>query len=167
MPVVKLGYLFIRTVAKPVSSLIKQQAKDHPKFREACVRLAQLYHRMDVRWRRRLAARAGEDISAIVRPLDEQKAVDLGASFIGEALIFGVAGTLLVAEAARSNRAESARRRLIEDRFEKLFEDVLSLSDKQKELADRLDAKDAKETFGAWIPKLESEYPNLRLNTKS
>lgn len=134
MPLVKIGYLFIRTVSKPVSSMIKKQAKDHPKFREACVRLAQLYHRMDVRLRRRLAAKAGEDVSAVVRPLDEQKAIELGANFIGEALVFGVAGTLLVAEAARSNRAETARRKLIEDRFERLFEDVLSLMDGQESL---------------------------------
>jgi hypothetical protein len=138
MPLIKVGYLFVKTIAKPVSSTIKQQAKDHPKFREACVRIAQFYHRMDVRWRRKLSAKAGEDISAVVRPLDEQKAIELGASFIGEALIFGVAGTLLVAEATRSNRAETARRKLTEDRFEQIFEDVLNLTEKQQELIDKI-----------------------------
>jgi hypothetical protein len=129
MPLVKIGYLFIRTIAKPISSSIKKQAKDHPTFRQACSRLAQLYHRWDVRLRRRLAARAGEDISPVVRPLDEQKAIELGANFIGEALVFGVAGILLVADSARSHRAEMARRRLIEDKFEQLFGDVLQLSE--------------------------------------
>lgn len=139
MPLVKLGYLFIRTVAKPVSSIIKRQAKDHPTFRHACARLAQLYHRVDVRLRRRLAARAGEDVSARVRPLDEQKAVELGANFIGEALVFGVAGAVLIADQARSMRAESARRRLTEATFEQLVDQVLKLSEQQDRLSDRLD----------------------------
>ena len=127
MPLIKIGYLFVRTVAKPISALIKGHAKDHPYFRQACVKVAQMYHRIDVRMRRKLAAKAGEDISALIRPLDEQKAVELGANFIGEALIFGVAGTILIADQARSHRAESARRKLIEDKFEQLFEQVLRL----------------------------------------
>lgn len=138
MPLVKLGYLFIRTVAKPISSIIKRQAKDHPAFRRACVRFAQLYHRLDVRWRRRLAARAGEDVSNLVRPLDEQKAIELGADFFGEALVFGVAGTLLVADSARAHRAEMARRKLIEDKFEQIFDDINRLSQKQEELQTQL-----------------------------
>lgn len=134
MPLVKIGYLFIRTIAKPFSAVIKQQAKDHPKFKEVCVRCAQFYHRLDVRMRRRLAARAGEEVaSGSIRPLDEQKAVDLGASFIGEAVIFGVAGILLVADSARSHRAEAARRRIIEDKFEQLFADVLGLTERLEE----------------------------------
>lgn len=140
MPLVKLGYLFVRTVAKPISSIIKRQAKDHPMFRQACVRLAQLYHRVDVRLRRRLAARAGEDVSVLVRPLDEHKAVELGANFIGEALVFGVAGAVLIADQARNMRAESARRQLIQDKFERLFEDVLWLTAQQEQIADRLEA---------------------------
>lgn len=130
MPLVKLGYLLIRTVAKPISSVIKRQAKDHPQFRRACVRLAQLYHRVDVRMRRRLAARAGEDASsgAAVRPLDEQKAIELGANFIGEALVFAVAGAVLVADSARSHRAEMARRRLVEEKFDQIFAQLADLS---------------------------------------
>lgn len=141
MPLVKIGYLFIRTVAKPFSSVIKKQAKDHPKFKEVCVRCAQFYHRLDVRMRRRLAARAGEEVvGGSIRPLDEQKAVDLGASFIGEAIIFGVAGILLVADSARSHRAEAARRRIIQDKFEQLFEDVLRLAERLEEQQGQLQA---------------------------
>lgn len=135
MPLVKLGYLFVRTVAKPISSIIKRQAKEHPKFRSACFRLAQLYHRVDVRLRRRLAARAGEDLSQLaVRPLDEQKAIELGANFIGEALVFGVAGAVLVLDSARNHRAEAARRQLIEDKFEQLFDSVLRLTEQTDHL---------------------------------
>jgi len=134
LPLVKLGYLLIRTIAKPISGMIKQQAKEHPTFRRNCVRVAQYYHRVEVRMRRRLAARQAHSpesveaaVMAAVRPLDESKAVELGASFISEAIVFGVAGALLIAESARAYRAEQVRRRMIEERFEQLFSDISSL----------------------------------------
>jgi len=49
------------------------------------------------------------------------------AEFIGEAMIFGLAGTFLLMEAARNNRVETARRALIEQRFQDLFERVREL----------------------------------------
>ena len=78
MPLIKIGYLLVRTVAKPIASGIKGYSKNHPRFRNACVRMAQLYHRAEVRMRRRIAAKNGEDVSASIKPLDEAKAVELG-----------------------------------------------------------------------------------------
>lgn len=130
LPLVKLGYLLVRTVAKPVASTFKKQARDHPWFRQACGRLAQFYHRAEVKMKRRIAAKNGEAVHQLVtqiKPLDEQKAVELGAEFIGEALIFGVAGTFLLLDAARNNRIESARRALIEQRFNELYERIEQL----------------------------------------
>lgn len=49
------------------------------------------------------------------------------AEFIGEAMIFGLAGTFLLMEAARNNRVETTRRALIEQRFQELFERVRDL----------------------------------------
>lgn len=152
LPLVKLGYLLVRTVAKPISSSLKKQAKDHPTFRNACIGLAQSYHRLEVRMRRRLAAKNGggtlEPNSALteqsVRPLDEQKAIELGADFFGEALVFGVAGILLVMEATRNHRAEMARRQLIEDKFEQLFSDVLQLNERHAELVSQIEALNSK-----------------------
>lgn len=79
MPLIKLGYLLVRTVAKPVAGTFKRQAKDHPWFRSACGRLAQLYHRIEIRMKRRIAAKAGETVDLThIKPLDEAKAVELG-----------------------------------------------------------------------------------------
>ncbi|KAK7545595.1 optic atrophy 3 protein-domain-containing protein [Phyllosticta citricarpa] len=47
----KIGSLFIRTLAKPIANTIKRNARDHEAFRRRCVRLAQGLHRLDVRWR--------------------------------------------------------------------------------------------------------------------
>ncbi|KAK8164265.1 optic atrophy 3 protein-domain-containing protein [Phyllosticta citrichinensis] len=47
----KIGSLFIRTLAKPIANTIKRNARDHEAFRRRCVQLAQGLHRLDVRWR--------------------------------------------------------------------------------------------------------------------
>lgn len=138
MPLVKIGYLFVRTIAKPFSGIIKKQAKDHPPFRRTCIRFAQFYHRIDVRLRRRLASRAGEGISNVVKPLDEQKAIELGAAFIGEAIIFGVAGIVLIVDSARNHRAEIQRRRATEEKFTQLFERMDQLAQEKEQLQSQL-----------------------------
>ena len=96
MPLIKLGYLLIRTVAKPVANVLKQQTKNHPVFRSVCVRLAQTYHRSEIKMSRRLGGASKAITEAAVRPLDEQKAIEVGANFLGETLVFIVAGTVLI-----------------------------------------------------------------------
>ena len=85
MPLIKIGYLLVRTVAKPVAGIFKKQAKEHPWFRGACSRLAQSYHRSEVKMKRRIASKnsdAGSElpVEAKIKPLDEQKAIDLGGT---------------------------------------------------------------------------------------
>lgn len=91
MPLIKIGYLLLRTLAKPIGSALKRQAKERPAFRAGCVRVAQWYHRIEVRMLRRIAAKnghgslAGEGeaaASAKIKPLQEQKAIDLGGTFV-------------------------------------------------------------------------------------
>ncbi|CUS11059.1 unnamed protein product [Tuber aestivum] len=47
----KLGSLAIRTLAKPIASRIRAQARDHPRFRRLCINIAQQIHRIDMRLR--------------------------------------------------------------------------------------------------------------------
>lgn len=53
------------------------------------------------------------------------------AEFLGEALIFGVAGSLLLLDTARNSRQESARRAAIEQRFEELYARIQELENHQ------------------------------------
>ena len=141
MPLVKLGYLLIRTIAKPVASIIKRQARDHPSFRKACIAVAQSYHRTEVRLKRGLvdkkrliplrrrsghpeAEAAAVPMEPEIKPLDEQKAVDVGSEFIGEGLVFLVAGTLLVLDQLSGRQREAERRAEIERRFADIYEQV-------------------------------------------
>lgn len=147
MPLVKLGYLLIRTVAKPFAAVVKQQARSHPAFRRACIAVAQSYHRSEVRMKRGLEAAASKRRLPItlrthahaqpgssepaaateelkIKPLDEAKAVEVGSEFIGEALVFFVAGTLLVLDQLSNRRKETERRSETERRFAELYQQV-------------------------------------------
>lgn len=57
-----------------------------------------------------------------IRPLSEAKAIESGATFISEAFLFGVAGSLIVFESWRSRRKENTRREDIADRLADLEE---------------------------------------------
>lgn len=72
MATVKLATLVIRTVAKPISSQLKNQAKQHPAFRNLCVSLAQRMHTAEVSLRTNIL---GEPARAHVRPLSETRFV--------------------------------------------------------------------------------------------
>lgn len=124
MPLIKLAYLLIRTVAKPVANILKHQTKNHPGFRLTCVRLAQTYHRTEIKMSRRLGGASKVATEALVKPLDEQKAIELGSNFLGESLVFLVAGTVLVLDQTVSARKEQARRQAIEEKFNQIFVEI-------------------------------------------
>ncbi|EPS38411.1 hypothetical protein H072_7859 [Dactylellina haptotyla CBS 200.50] len=48
---IKFTSLAVRTLAKPIANSIKQQAKEHPRFRAICIGIAQAVHRTDMRIR--------------------------------------------------------------------------------------------------------------------
>lgn len=138
----KLGYLLVRTVAKPIASGIKRQARDHQAFRRVCVSIAQIYHRTEVKLKRGLDAnkkrlqpphnrplQSGETTGSesAIRPLDEAKAVEVGSEFIGEALVFLVAGTLLVFDQLSNRQKEQERRGEIERRFTELYGELTAM----------------------------------------
>ncbi|KAJ5118069.1 uncharacterized protein N7443_003249 [Penicillium atrosanguineum] len=47
----KLSSLAIRTLSKPIANQIKAQAREHERFRNVCVSMAQALHRFDMRLR--------------------------------------------------------------------------------------------------------------------
>jgi optic atrophy 3 protein len=57
-----------------------------------------------------------------IRPLSEAKAIESGATFISEAFLFGVAGSLIIFESWRSRRKENTRREDVADRLGELEE---------------------------------------------
>lgn len=131
MATVKLATLVIRTVAKPISSQLKNQAKQHPAFRNLCVSLAQRMHTAEVSLRTNIL---GEPARAHVRPLAETRAIENGANALAEGFLFAVAAALILGESFRTSRAQSKRRDDVDDRLDELVSSVSSLRDAVEQL---------------------------------
>ena len=91
----KFGVLFTRSVATPVSNMVKSQIKDHPTFRALAVGGARLHARTNARWdrivrRRPVLDKKGNPITR--RELTEDQAIDLAADIIGEAFLLYLCG---------------------------------------------------------------------------
>lgn len=75
-----------------------------------------------------------------IRPLSESRAIELGANFLSESFIFGVAVGLLVWDQWRTRRKESTRREGVEDRLDALEEHTRQIVELKSEVA-RLKSK--------------------------
>jgi len=93
----KFGVLFMRTVAKPVSNMVKSAVKDHATFRAIAVGGARLHSRTNARWdrivrRKPVLDKKGNPITR--RELTEDEAIDVAADIIGEAfLLYSLSAT--------------------------------------------------------------------------
>ncbi|KAJ2158760.1 hypothetical protein GGF46_003541 [Coemansia sp. RSA 552] len=123
----KIASLLFRTLSKPVANVLKQQAKSHDIFRLLCINVAQVAHRTEMTWKMRVLGYRQEKI----RPLNDARAVDAGANFLGETFIFGVALSLIFAEQLRSRNNARRERNALDDRLDEL---ELQSSESDKEL---------------------------------
>lgn len=122
----KLTSLLVRTVAKPMATAIKGQAKQHPRFKQICISLAQRLHQTDTNLKMRLMGKS----TFKVRPLNEAKAIESGATFVAEGFIFSVAGGLILYESFRARRKELNRRETVADDIETLQDEIEWLKEK-------------------------------------
>ncbi|PBK70059.1 OPA3-domain-containing protein [Armillaria solidipes] len=134
----KVATLLIRTIAKPISSTLKEQAKRHDRFRTFCVSLAQRMYRAEVKLRTGLLGEPAKHI----RPLSEQKAIDNGANALAEGFLFGVAALLIIGETWRSSRSQSKRRDDVNDKLDELGTQVTELKTRMNLLTDQLEQRD-------------------------
>ncbi|GJJ11757.1 hypothetical protein Clacol_005995 [Clathrus columnatus] len=126
MASLKLATLAIRTIAKPISNRLKQEAREHPFFRRICVQLAQSMYRTEMR----LGTFVLGQPPRAVKPLSETKAIESGATFIAESFLFFVAASLIIAEQWRSSNKETRRREGVSETIEELKRSVKSLEEK-------------------------------------
>ncbi|KAJ2078179.1 hypothetical protein H4R24_004660 [Coemansia sp. RSA 988] len=139
----KIASLVFRTLSKPVANALKQQAKSHDIFRSICINVAQVAHRTEMNWKMHVLGYRKEKI----RPLNDARAIDAGANFLGETFIFGVAVTLIFAEQIRSRNQERRRRDAVEDRLDNLEEGTTKhntmlkeLQEERRQLREEMDA---------------------------
>ncbi|ODQ83126.1 hypothetical protein BABINDRAFT_164831 [Babjeviella inositovora NRRL Y-12698] len=131
----KFTALLVRTVAKPVANVMKQQAKEHEFFRTTCIKIAQRLHKTDVQLRMNLLG----DKNVKVRPLNDTRAIENGANFISETFIFSVAGGLILFEAMRSRNKEAGRREAVADDIATLQDEIEYIKKKLVEYNVKLD----------------------------
>ncbi|XP_009138979.1 optic atrophy 3 protein homolog [Brassica rapa] len=105
-PLVKLGSLALRTICKPIANRLKKQAGINPGFRQFIVNIAQANHRFTTKLQRQASGRVTD---AIIRPLNEERAVQAAADLLGEIFAFTVAGAALVYEVQRNARGEARK----------------------------------------------------------
>ncbi|KLT46564.1 OPA3-domain-containing protein, partial [Cutaneotrichosporon oleaginosum] len=126
MASVKIFSLAVKTLAKPIASTIKQQAVTHDSFRRICVNFAQqLMHRTEARMRMGLLNEEAKNI----KPLNEAKAVQNGASMMAESFLFALGASLVLGETYRSSRKNEKRRDQVTDRLEDLEAAVEKLNE--------------------------------------
>ncbi|KAK1322605.1 hypothetical protein QJS10_CPA03g00095 [Acorus calamus] len=117
LPVVKLGTLALKTIAKPFANRLKNSAGIHPRFRQFIMNIAQANHRISTNIQRRLY---GHSTKVEIRPLNEEKAVQAAADLIGELFVFSVAGVALIFEVQRSARSEARKEEMRRQEIEEM-----------------------------------------------
>uniref|UniRef100_A0A7C9CZH9 OPA3-like protein n=1 Tax=Opuntia streptacantha TaxID=393608 RepID=A0A7C9CZH9_OPUST len=116
LPLLKLGTLALRTLSKPVASRLKQQAAHYPRFREFIISLAQVNHRFTTTMQRRIYGHA-TDVE--IRPLNEDRAVQVASDLLGEMFVFLVAGAAVIFEVQRSAKSEAKKEEKRKQEMEK------------------------------------------------
>ncbi|KJA19090.1 hypothetical protein HYPSUDRAFT_89573 [Hypholoma sublateritium FD-334 SS-4] len=127
----KLATLIIRTLAKPISNQIKEQARQHERFRGVCVGLAQFMYRSEVRLRTGILGEPAKN----VRPLSETRAIDNGANALAEGFLFAVAAGLIIGETWRSARSSAKRRDGVDEQLDSLGTQLGALGERIEALA--------------------------------
>ncbi|KAJ8587870.1 OPA3-domain-containing protein [Rhizopogon salebrosus TDB-379] len=140
MATVKLATLVIRTLAKPISTQLKNQAKQHDTFRSICISLAQRMHTAEVKLRTNIL---GEPARLHVKPLSETRAIENGANALAEGFLFSVAALLILGETWRTSRNQSKRRDDVDDRIEELSTNVASLTQRLERIQESIGDLDA------------------------
>ncbi|KYQ88947.1 optic atrophy 3-like family protein [Tieghemostelium lacteum] len=131
LPLLKVGSLFIKSVAKPFSKQIKIQASKSPVFHGYIVKMARIWYKLDLR----LSKFTGDTTRKPVE-LNVNAAIDLGAEMVSEVFLLSVAVGLLIIE----NKRSSAKDQKKEEALNKRFSDLESTVQLQQEQIKNLES---------------------------
>ncbi|KAG7400404.1 Optic atrophy 3 protein [Phytophthora boehmeriae] len=148
LPMIKLGGLVARTLTKPLARVVKTRSKVHPLLNAVCGHLGQQQHRLAMKLH--MGFRGIHNYT--IKPLPADQAVEQGADFVGEVIIFSVAlgvASLEYSRSAASARAKEQKQkeqqrqeeRETEARFEYLESQVVWLEDRLEDLTHILEAE--------------------------
>uniref|UniRef100_A0A7S1XPZ6 OPA3-like protein n=1 Tax=Phaeomonas parva TaxID=124430 RepID=A0A7S1XPZ6_9STRA len=129
VPIIKLGGLLVRTLAKPLATSLKRQARGIPALKGSLEFVGQQAHWASTY----LNIVASGHRTLKIRPVDGEKALDYGTEVLGESFIFAVAGVVLLLDYRYNDRIKT----------EKETAKKAEAAAKDKALQDRLAALEA------------------------
>jgi hypothetical protein len=129
MSTVKLVTLLIKTVSKPMANALKRKARTNEFFHSVCFQLAQGYNRMDMKLKQNFL-----DYKSEIKPLSEQKAIEMGSNFVAEFILFLVGAGCIFGEAYRSSLSNKNKRDLLQKQIEELEEKLGILEQKTHDM---------------------------------
>ena len=111
----KLFFLAVRQVSKPIAGLAKGAAEESPLFRQLMITAGQSLHRAKIQ-----ISRLAEDHTPLskITPLSEERALAQGANIMSESIIYSVAGCTVAYE-YRLQKRDKAKKEAAEDAAEK------------------------------------------------
>eukprot|EP00899_Mesostigma_viride_P010762 jgi/Mesvir1/19688/Mv09957-RA.1 len=104
---VKVASLLIKTLSKPVAKVAKNYIKTNETVKRPVIGLAQVLHRVHVRWQRWTYSTG--NVNDSVKPLNEERAIDQAAEFVGEAIVFAAAVGAIAFEYERGKHAQQIK----------------------------------------------------------
>jgi hypothetical protein len=120
LPLLKLGGLAIKTLAKPVAKRLKIEATKRPTLKNLYVTVGQWTHQASA-W---ITISSAGHKSLGVKELEEAAAFARGADFLSETLVFFVGGAILTFEYTRSNASAAQKEAAKEASRQKFREDL-------------------------------------------
>ena len=106
LPLVKLFFVAVKQLAKPVANRVKSYAVGNPRFSTLMGRLGNQLYRNNVQLERMAD---GKEQLAHVFKLNEKRAVEQGSEFLAEMVIYTFSATTLGIEYFISKRKEDAK----------------------------------------------------------
>jgi hypothetical protein len=96
MPIaMKLFFLGVRQLSKPIASVAKRGAQESPFFRQLMISVGRTLHRATIQITR---LSEGKNELANIVPLNEQTAITRGSDVVSELVIYSVAGSTVFYE---------------------------------------------------------------------
>ncbi|KAK5580905.1 hypothetical protein RB653_000929 [Dictyostelium firmibasis] len=116
-PLLKVGSLLVKSLAKPLSKQIKDRVNKSPVWHDRVVRGARLWHRLDLK-----LTKFSGDNSRKPTDLNVNAAIALGSEIVSEAFLLSVAVGLLLYETSRSSEKDKKKEETLQNRFKRLEE---------------------------------------------
>lgn len=138
VPFLKLAFLAVKQLSKPIANRAKAAARNSDAFRGIVVAVGRQIHQLQIQLTR-LAE--GKVSLAHITPLREQAAVDRGAEFVSEMVIYSVAASTIVYEYQQSASEKKRKEAEAAAEEERRLEANKALEQRQCEQLDMLNKR--------------------------